>query len=911
MNRPLAALKTYLSRSDALLFGAGALGLLLYVLLLPGQHPDSTASYALGEEGAQKAAAAFLARHGYATDSLKAEAELRANDELLDSLQASLGRPAALRLLRGPQRGEIPVYYWRVMYREEEEADQDGEGWDDRPGRGRGGDDRYEVKLTDRGEVWSFEDEERGPPEQSPHVDRAALRVAMAAMQPGTTEPQADVGGLPDSALVERLVFQFGEAADSSADAEARAAERFLPEAPILLDAAAVEALALHHLAQTSLPTAHFRADTVWARPERTLGRIAHVRLVTSEPIHGQHAQADVEVASTGALREMEVEFNPYENEDRPFHLAGQIATGVTFALLILVLLVAFFRRLTRRLIDVKAALIDAGVLGVLFIAFLALNKDIEMTDGDVPFWVQIAIWVFGFGIAGGGIALFTFLVSAAADSLTRAVLPSKLRSASLVRQASFRNTFVGLALVRGVALAFVLLGLAAGLLLVLPGAGVQIGGGGLMLTHTHQPIGFAATLFGWYAYFIAVLVLLGMGVFFYRLRKRPWVLIAAAAAGLALTQGTIVDLSPVGYNWAASALFGGVLGLAFWRYDFLTSFTGLFLAYLIWGLSEGWLMENSPVGLDVGLAALFVAGVAVLGFVGVASGRSGREVKEYVPSYIEEMAQQERMEHELKLAQQVQMSFLPRKMPRVEGLDVAAMCLPALEVGGDYYDFVEVAPGKLAVAVGDVSGKGIQAAFYMTLAKGFLQTLCRDTFSPADVLRRLNALFCENVPRGTFISMIYGVVDVEARMFTFARAGHNPVILKRSPSQQPKLFQPAGMAIGLTTGPRFNNTIEEATIDLLPGDALVFYTDGFSEAMNRVKEQYGDDRLAQKVGDIGRRPASGILQLVSEDVHHFVQEAGRHDDMTMVVIKLDGPPAPAATDNLPTEHAEPAVMTA
>ena len=101
MNRSLAALKTCLSRSDALLFGVAALGLLLYVLLLPGQHPHSAATYALGEEGAQEAASAFLTRQGYPTDSLDAEAEFQANDELLDSLQASLGRPGTLRLSAG------------------------------------------------------------------------------------------------------------------------------------------------------------------------------------------------------------------------------------------------------------------------------------------------------------------------------------------------------------------------------------------------------------------------------------------------------------------------------------------------------------------------------------------------------------------------------------------------------------------------------------------------------------------------------------------------------------------------------------------------------------------------------------------------------------------------------------------
>jgi len=134
---------------------------------------------------------------------------------------------------------------------------------------------------------------------------------------------------------------------------------------------------------------------------------------------------------------------------------------------------------------------------------------------------------------------------------------------------------------------------------------------------------------------------------------------------------------------------------------------------------------------------------------------------------------------------------------------------------------------------------------------------------------------------------MIYGVFDVEARTFTFARAGHNPVILKRSPSQEPDLVQPTGMAIGLVAGPTFDDTIEERTLDLRIGDVLVFYTDGFSEAMNAAKDQYGDDRLARKVGDVGNRSATEILHAVAEDVHHFVGAADRHDDMTMVVVKL------------------------
>src|SRR5690606_24504137 len=140
------------------------------------------------------------------------------------------------------------------------------------------------------------------------------------------------------------------------------------------------------------------------------------------------------------------------------------------------------------------------------------------------------------------------------------------------------------------------------------------------------------------------------------------------------------------------------------------------------------------------------------------------------------------------------------------------------------------------------------------------LQTLCRDEPSPAQVLRRLNTLFCENVPRGTFISMIFGTLGVAARPFAFARAGPDPVILNRSPSQESDMMQPAGLAIGLASGPLFDNSIEEVTIDLRMGDVLVFYTDGFSEAMNRAKELYSDERLAQRVGMFGQRTAAEIL---------------------------------------------------
>jgi serine phosphatase RsbU (regulator of sigma subunit) len=184
------------------------------------------------------------------------------------------------------------------------------------------------------------------------------------------------------------------------------------------------------------------------------------------------------------------------------------------------------------------------------------------------------------------------------------------------------------------------------------------------------------------------------------------------------------------------------------------------------------------------------------------------------------------------------------------------------------------------------VSGKGIQAAFYMTLVKGAIQTLCTIESSPEIVMRRLNEVFRRNAPAGTFISAIYGVVDPSTGAFRFARAGHNPAILKRADRAEPEFLRPTGMAIGFTDGDVFDRSMTEVDIRLEPGDTLVFYTDGFSEAMNSKRELYGDDRLLKKVGQVGARSASGILRTLTEDVHHFIEGAGRSDDMTMVVVK-------------------------
>jgi len=244
-------------------------------------------------------------------------------------------------------------------------------------------------------------------------------------------------------------------------------------------------------------------------------------------------------------------------------------------------------------------------------------------------------------------------------------------------------------------------------------------------------------------------------------------------------------------------------------------------------------------------------------------------------------------MQRELEIARDVQMSFLPVKNPEFRGLDIAAKCLPALEVGGDYYDFVKLDENKLGIIIGDVSGKGTQAAFYMTLAKGFVKALSKTINSPSEFLIKINELFYENVERGTFISMIYGIFDLKEKTLTFSRAGHNPVLARQSSKKEIELLNPVGLALGLEKGQIFGKTIREIKVDMCPGDTFVFYTDGFTEAMNKYKMEFTEERLKETIALNADLPANELLLKTIENVNIFMGKALQHDDMTMVIVKV------------------------
>jgi len=246
------------------------------------------------------------------------------------------------------------------------------------------------------------------------------------------------------------------------------------------------------------------------------------------------------------------------------------------------------------------------------------------------------------------------------------------------------------------------------------------------------------------------------------------------------------------------------------------------------------------------------------------------------------------RLDEELRIARDIQKSLLPVEPPKLDRLSIADLCEPAREVGGDYYDFFVLGPRRLGVLVADVSGKGTSAALYMAELKGLMIALSHAERSPRRLLITVNRLLAGHLDNRSFITMTYAIVDLDAGTLTSARAGHTPMIVVSGGESQ--VITTSGMVLGLRLPgacERFEELLEEDTRQLLPGDVVVLYTDGITEAMDRTGELFGDAALARVLSSQHTLDAPGIRERVLREVRAFVGDAEPHDDMTMVVLKI------------------------
>ena len=302
-----------------------------------------------------------------------------------------------------------------------------------------------------------------------------------------------------------------------------------------------------------------------------------------------------------------------------------------------------------------------------------------------------------------------------------------------------------------------------------------------------------------------------------------------------------------------------------------------------------------TPIIIQKGLIGIFVLGPkpdhtpytkAEKHYLRTLIGQSGFAVENVL--LWEELTEQERLQRELEIARNVQKNLLPQEHPRIAGLDIDGICIPAEEVGGDYYDYFHIDDHTTGIAIADVTGKGTSASFYMALVKGMMLSLTSIYRSPQKLLMELNRRLYGVMDSKTFVTMSYAVLDTKKRQLTLARAGHNALILQNSERSYIECLAPEGIGLGLEHGDTFDRTIIEKQIEYHSGDTFVFYTDGISEAMNAQREEFGEERLIRLIESSDHQKSRDIRDSIIENVRAFVRDAPQHDDITMVVLKVD-----------------------
>ncbi|MHB9098040.1 MAG: SpoIIE family protein phosphatase [Syntrophales bacterium] len=262
--------------------------------------------------------------------------------------------------------------------------------------------------------------------------------------------------------------------------------------------------------------------------------------------------------------------------------------------------------------------------------------------------------------------------------------------------------------------------------------------------------------------------------------------------------------------------------------------------------------------------------------------------LKEYIANLAETTAAKERYESELKIARTIQMSFLPKNFPpfpeNVE-FDIYATLVSAKEVGGDLYDFFLLDGDHLFFSIGDVSGKGVPAALFMAAAKTLMKGTASREISPAEVLQRVNHELCRENDSMMFVTVFCGILNFRTGEVRYSNAGHNPPLVLRTGRPPEWLPLPDGFLLGTME----DSLYETRQILLAPGDTLLLYTDGVTEAMNGEKLFYEERRLIRVTEEHGHEPPEGLVREILQSVRAFAGSEPQSDDITMLALSFRG----------------------
>ncbi|OHB70288.1 MAG: hypothetical protein A2W23_03855 [Planctomycetes bacterium RBG_16_43_13] len=243
-------------------------------------------------------------------------------------------------------------------------------------------------------------------------------------------------------------------------------------------------------------------------------------------------------------------------------------------------------------------------------------------------------------------------------------------------------------------------------------------------------------------------------------------------------------------------------------------------------------------------------------------------------------------LDHELAIAEEIQANLLPKRIPQLTGYELGAYYKPSRDVGGDYYDFIEIDSDRLGLLVADVSGKGIPGSMVMTEARALIRSEATRTDSPAETFIRVNRILHNDIKRGMFVTAFYAILDTKKDTLCLTSAGHNPMVLWRKASNTCHLVNPSGLALGIDKGPIFERSIKEQKLQMYKCDRFVIYTDGVTEAMNEKDEPLGQNRFYMKVKEFAEKGSNEFISLMVKVVEEHQGKAEQHDDITIVTCR-------------------------
>lgn len=252
----------------------------------------------------------------------------------------------------------------------------------------------------------------------------------------------------------------------------------------------------------------------------------------------------------------------------------------------------------------------------------------------------------------------------------------------------------------------------------------------------------------------------------------------------------------------------------------------------------------------------------------------------------LEDELEKKRLENELNIAQEIQVSLLPQKLPEFKNYEISAMFKPAKRVGGDFYDFFQLDDNRHGIIIGDVSGKGLGAAIYTTLIKGIFQTLAYECSSTVELFIKANSLIYSMLDKKSFITAIYAVLDTVNNTLTFARAGHEPLMVYESGRAQFNYYKSKGIGLGLDKGKKLGNNLEECVINIKEKDIILFYTDGLVDMDLSAAEDEAMNKFKAVVSANNEKGADIILKEFADYISKSTEKSDQFDDITIIAVK-------------------------